>query len=181
MPAAEIQMLPSAAGHDPALVAGLTELVNQVYAVAERGLWAEGAARTTAGEMAELVAAGEIAVARVSGEIAGGVRVRRLESGEGEFGMLVSAPAHRGSGVGRELVRFAEDLSRGRGLAAMRLELLVPRDWRHPGKVFLREWYTRRGYRLAGTRDVTDGHPHLAPLLATPCDIHVYRKPLTTT
>ncbi|GII82220.1 GNAT family N-acetyltransferase [Sphaerisporangium siamense] len=180
MPAAEIQLLPSAASGDAALVAGLTELVNQVYAVAEEGLWAEGAARTTTGEMAGLIAAGEIAVARVSGEIAGGVRVRRPAGGEGEFGMLVSAPGHRGSGVGRELVRFAEDLSRDRGLGVMRLELLVPRGRRHPGKVFLEEWYTRRGYRLSGTRDVADGHPHLAPLLATPCDIHVYRKPLTT-
>jgi hypothetical protein len=28
----------------------------------------------------------------------------------------------------------------------MQLELLVPRDWRHPSKEFLKSWYGRRGY-----------------------------------
>ena len=45
------------------LVDPLTSLINDVYAVAELGLWREGATRTTATEMAELVPAGQIAVA----------------------------------------------------------------------------------------------------------------------
>ena len=92
--------------------------------------------------------------------------------------MLVAAPEHRGAGVGRELVAFAEARSRARGLRAMQLELLLPRAWRHPSKEFLKAWYGRIGYRRLRTGGLADTHPQLAPLLATPCDLAVYAKPL---
>ena len=92
--------------------------------------------------------------------------------------MLVAAPEQRGTGIGRALVAFAEQRSRERGLRAMQLELLVPRDWRHPSKEFLKAWYGRIGYRIVRTGSIDDAHPHLAPLLATPCDLQVYEKPL---
>ncbi len=60
----------------------------------------------------------------------------------------------------------------------MQLELLVPREWRHPSKQFLKESYGRLGYRLLHTRGIDDAHPQLAPLLATPCELEVYEKPL---
>ena len=66
--------------------------------------------------MAGLIATGQIAVARAGERIVGAVRVQRLDTGEGELGMLVADPAHRGTGVGRELIRFAERWSRERGL-----------------------------------------------------------------
>ena len=56
---------------------------------------------------------------------------------------------------------------------------LVPREWRHPSKEFLKSWYGRIGYRVISTRRMDDTHPHLAPLLATPCDLQVYEKPLS--
>jgi hypothetical protein len=36
----------------------------------------------------------------------------------------------------------------------------------------------QRGYRLIRTGSIDDAYPHLAPLLATPCDLAVYEKPL---
>jgi ribosomal protein S18 acetylase RimI-like enzyme len=93
--------------------------------------------------------------------------------------MLVADPDHRGEGIGRELVRFAEELSRRRGLDTMQLELLVPRDWTHPNKEFLDAWYTRIGYRPVRTGRFEQSYPQLEPLLATPCDFVIYRKPLT--
>jgi GNAT superfamily N-acetyltransferase len=154
-------------------VDAVVRLVNAVYAEAERGLWRDGMTRTTAAEVAGLVAAQEIAGAYGEGELIGVVWV----AGDGgEFGML--AAGRRGAGVGRALVDFAEDRGRERGAPAMRLELLVPREFPHPGKEFLAAWYGRRGYRrLAGTT-VAAAHPHLAHLLATPCDVHRYEKPL---
>jgi hypothetical protein len=44
--------------------------------------------------------------------------------------------------------------------------------------VFLRAWYGRCGYRIVRIGSVGDAHPHLAPLLATPCDLEIRRKPL---
>jgi hypothetical protein len=63
-------------------------------------------------------------------------------------------------------------------MVTMQLELLVPRTWTHPSKEFLRGWYGRRGYRLVRTGKLEDAYPHLAPLLATECDLEVHRKPL---
>ena len=59
--------------------------------------------------------------------------VRRVRGG---------AAGHRGLGVGRELVRFAERKCGRDGLVSMQLELLVPRNWSHPVKEFLAAWYT---------------------------------------
>jgi GNAT superfamily N-acetyltransferase len=173
-----VALLAPARAGDAALVARLAEVINRAYAHAERGLWHEEAARTTALEIADLVAAGEIAVATRGGELAGTIRVRDLAAGTSELGMLAAAGDHRGTGVGRALVDFVEERSRARGLRAVRLELLLPREWRHPSKERLKAWYGRRGYRVVGSSSVEAAHPHLAPLLATPCELAVYEKPL---
>jgi GNAT superfamily N-acetyltransferase len=176
-----IELLPSAAAQDASLVSGLTGLINEVYAAAEHGLWRDEATRTTEEEVAGLIRAGEIAVT-AAGEPAAGqrlvgcVRIQRLDADMSEFGMLAVALTHRGTGVGRELVRFAEATARGAGHATMQLELLVPREWKHPSKVFLAQWYARIGYTVFRTGSTDEFYPHLTPLLATPCDFVVYRK-----
>jgi len=174
----EIQTLPAGASDDATLMERIADLVNVVYAVAEDGLWTDDATRTTVDEVAELTRAGQIAVARLDGRIVGCVRVQRLDGSAGEFGMLAADPAHRGLGIGRELLRFAERACRADGLATMQLELLVPRDWTHPSKEFLAAWYTRAGYGVARTGTIDEAYPALAPLLATPCDFVIYRKDL---
>lgn len=171
-------LLAAGDSEDAELMRLITELTNRVYAVAEAGLWRDGATRTTLGEVVELTRAGQIAVARMNGRVVGCVRVQRLDEDTGEFGMLAADPAHRGVGVGRELVRFAEGRSRAEGLSRMRLELLVPREWTHPVKEFLAAWYARIGYRVARTGAIDEAYPALAPLLATPCDFVIYHKPL---
>jgi GNAT superfamily N-acetyltransferase len=173
-----VELLEPAAAGDARLVERLTGLVNDVYAASEDGLWQDEAMRTTTSEMAALIDAGEIAVARVDGQLAGAVRVQVLSDLAGEFGLLAADPEHRGIGVGRELVAFAERLSHTRGLEAMQLELLVPRTWSHPSKEFLDAWYRRMGYTVIRRTSVDDLQPELAPLLATPCEFVVYEKPL---
>jgi ribosomal protein S18 acetylase RimI-like enzyme len=94
------------------------------------------------------------------------------------LGMLVSDPAHRGQSVGRELVRFAEHRRREQGIDTMQLEVLVPRQWSHPSKEFLKAWYTRIGYRPVRLGQFEETYPELAPHLATACDFVIYRKSL---
>lgn len=174
----EIELLSAAESDNAELMARITELTNEVYSVAEDGLWTAGATRTTLDDVVELTRAGQIAVARLSGRVVGCVRIQRLDEGTGEFGMLAADPAHRGLGVGRALVRFAERKSSAEGVRSMQLELLVPRGWAHPTKVFLAAWYTRIGYRVARTGAIDEAYPALAPLLATPCDFVIYHKRL---
>ncbi|MET1071395.1 MAG: GNAT family N-acetyltransferase [Umezawaea sp.] len=171
-----MRFLPPSASSDTTAVQRIVDLVNEVYAESEKGLWLDDAARTSPAEIAELIRAGEIAVTEHDGRIVGSVRVQRLDEATGEFGMLAADPAHRGTGIGRDLVTFAERTCRERGVTRMQLELLVPRTWNHPSKDFLAAWYTRLGYELTSTGTLDEAFPALAPLLATPCDFRIYHK-----
>ncbi|HEY0539176.1 MAG TPA: GNAT family N-acetyltransferase [Actinoallomurus sp.] len=173
-----VEPLPPAAADDTATVTRITDLINEVYASAEEGLWADGAKRTNPEEVAGFVRAGQIAVARIDGRLVGCVRIREVNDTTSEFGMLAADPAHRGLGVGRDLVRFAERGVRNAGHDTMRLELLVPREWSHPSKEFLAGWYGRLGYTVTGVGAVEESYPGLAPLLATTCDFVIYEKTL---
>jgi GNAT superfamily N-acetyltransferase len=175
-----VKLLPPRESADAPLVSRLANLVNRVYVVAEEGLWIDGATRTTVPEMRDLVGEGEIAVATIGADVVGCVRVRELDAARAEFGMLAAAPDVRGRGIGRALVQFAEQRSRERGHRTIELELLVPREWVHPSKRFLDEWYRRIGYRVVRTGTIDRAYPHLAPLLATPCDFVIYEKALAT-
>jgi ribosomal protein S18 acetylase RimI-like enzyme len=179
-PPIEVELLSGAAHADATLMKRITDLANEVYAVAEAGLWTDGATRTSVDEIVKVTRDGQIAVARMGGQVVGCVRMQRLDERTGELGMLCADPAHRGIGIGRELVRFVERTSLADGMSTMQLELLVPREWTHPSKQFLAEWYSRIGYRIARTGTIDELYPELAPLLATPCDFVIYRKELTT-
>jgi hypothetical protein len=62
--------------------------VNEVYASAEEGLWTEGATRTSAAEMAEFTKAGEVAIVSQDDRLLGCIRIRKLDDGASEFGLL---------------------------------------------------------------------------------------------
>jgi GNAT superfamily N-acetyltransferase len=174
----KIAMVPAAKAADGGFVAEVVDLVNRVYADAETGLWRDGAARTDPAEVAEIVAAEELVAAWLDGRLVGCVRVQRVDAATGEFGMLAASPEHRGAGIGRELIAYAERWARERGLATMQLELLVPQTWTHPVKDSLRRWYTRIGYERVRTGHLAEAYPDLQPQLATPCDFVIYHKPL---
>jgi GNAT superfamily N-acetyltransferase len=171
-----IARLPPAAADDLMLTSAVAALINEVYAVAEEGLWVDGTSRTTAEEIAGLIRARQVAVACAGGRFVGCVCIQQLDSSISEFGMLAVVPSHRGIGVGRELVRFAEQVSRRERRDTMQLEVLVPRGWSHPSKEFITGWYHRIGYKPTRTATIEESYPDLAPFLATPCDLVVYRK-----
>ena len=178
MPAnpSQIEILPPNASADRVVVERLLDLINRVYAVAEEGLWRDATPRVSADELAELVRTGQIAAASRDDALVGSIRIHDVAPGTAEFGILVSDPARRGTGIGRELVAFAEHRARARGLIAMQLELLMPHAGGHPSKDFLAAWYGRIGYRVITTRRFAEAYPHLAPMLAVPCDLLVYEK-----
>jgi GNAT superfamily N-acetyltransferase len=174
-----VRVLEPEASRDGGFVGRLAALINGVYVISESGLWRGGTTRTTVDDLAALIEAGDIVVAGREGGIAGAVQMHDVAADVSEFGMLAAARDQRGSGVGRALLDFVEDRGRERGLRAIQLELLVPRGWTHPSKEFLKGWYGRRGYRRVRTTTMEEAHPHLAPLLATACDLEIHQKPLT--
>ncbi|WP_448005118.1 GNAT family N-acetyltransferase [Agromyces bauzanensis] len=169
---------PAASAADTELVTAIAALVNGVYEEAESGLWVAGARRTSPEEIAQLIRRRELVTARAGDVIVGAVRVQGLDDHVAEFGMLAADPERRGLGIGRALVAFAERWAGERGYPEMQLELLVPTSWTHPSKEFLRDWYTRIGYREVRTGELAELYPELAPLLTTTCGLVVYRKRL---
>jgi len=151
-------------------------MINAAYADGEQGMWRPGTPRIFEDEVRALLDAGELMVVRRDGALAGCVRVHALDTTTGELGLL--SAARRDSGVGRELITLAEAWARDRGLARMRLTLLVPRAGTHPFKARLHSWYSKLGYGVIARRDFADVLPEPARHLTAPCDLLIYEKAL---
>ena len=108
----------------------LASLINQVYAVAEDGMWQEmdgrPMPRTTTAEVHSLLSQRYLLLARTGDELVGCVCVKMLSPVLAEFGLLVAHPERRGEGIGRQLVGAAEKHGRDCGARWMQLELLTP-------------------------------------------------------
>jgi len=104
----EIKMLPCQASNNWVVMEHMTNMVNRVYVATEEGLWKQGTVRTTVAEITEFTRNGEIAVALSMEKIVGCVRIRKIDQETGEFGMLAVDEEYQGIGIGRELIRFAE-------------------------------------------------------------------------
>ncbi|MEH7223230.1 GNAT family N-acetyltransferase [Bacillus sp. JJ1566] len=178
MQSIEIHMLPCNESTNLVEMEHIANIVNRVYEASEGSLWIPGASRTTAAEIAELTNSGEIAVAQTMGQIIGCVRVRRINQETGEFGMLAVDDKYQGTGIGRELIRFAEQKCQNEQLRKMQLELLVPQEGTHPDKVILKNWYSRIGYQPIHTETIDASFPRLAEMLAIPCKFIVFQKEL---
>ncbi|WP_433174900.1 GNAT family N-acetyltransferase [Actinoallomurus sp. CA-150999] len=177
-PSLDIQVLPEEANEDTDTMRHLADLINRVYAGAEKGQWRPGATRTSAEEITELTRAGQMVVARVDGAVVGAIRVRHLDSRTGETGMLAVDPEYRNLGIARELRWFVAQLLRSQGITTLQIELLVPRDWEQSSKTFMADWNSRTGYKVVQRGAFEEHYPDLAPQLATPCDFIINHKEL---
>jgi GNAT superfamily N-acetyltransferase len=174
----QVELLAAGAADDEDLMDAVARVINRAYALGEDGLWVEGTTRTNPAEVAELVRSGGMLVATLDGEVVGCGFVRPLDATTLDLGLISASPEHRGIGVGREIVRSAEDLARARGVTTMQLELLVPQGWVHPQKDRLRAWYTRLGYETVRSAPFEEIATHAESQLATPCEFLVFRKAL---
>ncbi|MFA8438451.1 GNAT family N-acetyltransferase [Pueribacillus sp. YX66] len=157
----------------------ITNIVNRVYAVSEGDFWLPGVDRTTIEEIRGYTSKGEIAVARLMGQIVGCIRVRRVDQEIGEFGLLAVDKNTQGEGIGRELVRYAEQKCQKEHLRKMQLELLVPKEGSHPAKTMLKNWYTRIGYKPIYTESLEALFPRLAKMQAIPSKFVIFQKELS--
>jgi ribosomal protein S18 acetylase RimI-like enzyme len=163
---------------DETLLERLAFVINRAYGVGEAGMWRDDTPRTSTREVSQLVRAGELLIARDGAEIVGCARTHLLDGGTADLGFVSAVPERQGTGIGRDLLNFAEADMRARGVGTMQLELLVPRDWTHPAKQRLRAWYERLGYEVVRTAPFEEIATHAASDLATPCEFLVFRKPL---
>ncbi len=156
----------------------VVRVINRAYAAGEAGLWVDGTVRTTPAAVAEAIRGGGMLVASLADRAVGCACVKRLDPATADLGFVSVVPERWGSGVGRELVRAAEDLMRARGVTTAQLELLVPREWIHPQKDRVRAWYERLGYTVVRSAPFEELGVHAPTDLATPCEFLVFTKPL---
>ncbi|KAL3952289.1 hypothetical protein ACCO45_014006 [Purpureocillium lilacinum] len=160
------------------------------------GIFHDGYQRTSTAEIAQFIKDQRLALARLvrpspspsagagvgtgAGDVVGCVYVKTLSPTLGDFGMLALDVTYRGGGLGRDLVRFAEDHCRRIGCTKMQLELLVPTTFEHALKTRMQAWYLRMGYRIVKLGSFQDEYPALAPLLTGPADYKIFEKDLTS-
>ena len=162
-------------------IANLVTLINSVYKEAEAGMWKDNFQRTTVEEIKGFISENKLMIAKLEGQIIGSSVVeKQVEDSIGKFGMLVVDPNLRGKRFGAALVREAEDWAKKQGLKTMKCELLTPKEWSHPSKVFLHTWYTRIGYvPQPNPKTLLDDFPHLVDSLECSCILTDYLKPLS--
>jgi ribosomal protein S18 acetylase RimI-like enzyme len=152
-----LSLAPSVRRATAADAAALAELVNAAYAVEE--FFVDGD-RTSAAEIAELVARGTFVVLEDDRRLAAAVYVER-----GYFGMLSVRPERQGMGIGTRLVRIAEALCEAQGCREVDLRIINLREE-------LGRWYRSLGYREVGVR------PYDHRAVKQPCHFVEMRKRL---
>lgn len=176
---ADIEMVPADRASDAQLVATIHDLVNTAYSTTERGLWVRDIPRVTPEDVAEAISNGRTAIALQDGRLAGTVRTRLLDASTGWLGVLAVDLDAAGSGLGRQLVTFAEQRSAALGASTMRLEMLMP-ALNHPHTGRLADWYGRLGYREVERRSLADFDPGAMSYWVAPCGVAVMHKPLSS-
>lgn len=173
----QIEVLPESASEDLVTMNAVTDLVNEVYATAEQGLWLPGATRTNVREIAELTRAGQIVVARLADVIVGSIRVQRLDRRRARPECWSPTRATE-IWESAALRHFVVEKLRREGVKTLQIELLIPRGWTQESKTFMAGWNERAGYEVVRQGAFEEQFPDLAPLLATPCDFIIYNKAL---
>lgn len=145
---------PTSSAEDYALFKHVTDLINTICTIAERGIFHESYARTHAEEVRDLLRAKQLALASTSctfsppSDVIGCVYVVQLSVNLDDFGTLVTAPKARRSGLRRQLIDFAEAYCRSQETTQMQLELVVPTTFVSESKAWLRVWYEKLGYKI---------------------------------
>ena len=159
----------------------LVEIINDVFFQTEGVLWPQDGTyyRTTVNEVEGYISNDELRFAIIDSKIVGLVKVVERNQDLGCFGMLVVDPNYRKHKLGSLLVSTAENLCRAKGMTQIELELLVPNEFILADKEFLREWYSRIGYKHEESVSFESLYPSHAHLLQTSCRFEIMRKILS--
>lgn len=161
----------------PETVARIVAIVNEAYHWSEAEQWTDEKTRTDMAEIGLLLANQKMLLAYVEDILAGVVKIEKVTTGIGGFGMLATDPDGLRKGVGRALVVEAETWAREMGLVEMEIEI-VRTEPPNDHKRLLHEWYSRLGYIEQETFPVAERIPEIAPLQRLTCVSTVYRKAL---
>ena len=156
----------------------ISTLVNEVYTIAESGMWSEAYQRTTEERVTQLIAKGELYGAYRGEKFIGCITLHQINPETAEFGMLAVDPNHRASGAGGKLVRFVEEVARGKGTNVMECGAMMPRKWKHTGRATVAAWYMRNGYKEISREPFEEKYPPTKNFLVPDIDHISFEKKL---
>ncbi len=151
------------------------------YAETEREVWGNNYARIKFDDYKDIINRGEIFGAFIEGKIVGSVHVYNKDDEAYSFGLLSADFDLKGKGIGKSLVNYIEQYALVNGAKFMDLEILRPIEIEVPFKVFLKNWYTKMGYKFVYSGTFTELKPNeaaKADKLIQPCAFDCYRKVL---
>jgi hypothetical protein len=118
----------------------------------------------------------------------GTIRLTPLTPQISEIGILTVDPDFRSSGLGRELIAFAEGLAVKDGVGRVRIEVPAPRtnaqglavvsSGKKKKRKYLRAWYEGLGYEFVGKRTLGESVPGLVQAFEEEVEILVLEKGL---
>ena len=162
------------------------DLVNDAYLRGEAGMWVEPQPpRTNIEEFKKLIDEDKIIVAYQSDSqdmnspVGSVLCDTKFDESKklAELGMLCAHKDCLGQGLGKFLVKSAEERAKEMGCEQMRLEILSPTNFQHQMKVRLHGWYTGSlGYTQGEPLDFSIDYPQLANLLQGPTVFTPYFK-----
>ena len=156
-------------------------LLIHAYAITEKEIWGENYSRLTLDEFKDLIAINEVYIARIDGEIVGSIHVSRIDHESFGFGLLSADFERKGLGIGRKLIKTAENHAISQNAKFMKIEILRPSNVELAQKKQLDEWYRRLGYDFVKSASFIELKPDKADKalkLITPTQFDCYEKVL---
>lgn len=135
-------------------LARVTQLINRAFEV--EAFFAVGD-RTSDAQIRAKLDVGVFFLAEIRDRLVGCVHAEHRENGRGYIGMLAVDPLHQGMGIGRQLMRIAEQHC----LQAHCTEVLITVI---NLRTELRPFYSRLGYVEHGTAPYSDAHRATQPV-----------------
>lgn len=157
------------------------QILIDAYARSEMEIWGENYARISKEEYSSLIRNGEVYFAFLAEEVVGCIQVFRLNTSSYSFGLLAVDELKNGLGIGRELIRTAEQLALTNDATIMEIEILKAENIPVEAKKILHDWYTRLGYKYYATTSFIALKPdkiEKAKNLINPSVFDQYRKVL---
>lgn len=159
------------------------EILIQAYAETETEIWGENYVRISLNEYRELIENEMVFTAFLENELVGTLFLSDNGNCVFSFGLLAVDFSKKGFGIGRALIKTAEQTAIKLGGEVMALEILKPRNQSVPFKEQLAKWYQRQGYEFVFSKSFIELKPtkiEKAKELITDAVFDCYEKKLNS-
>ncbi len=158
-------------------------LLIHAYAETEREIWGENYVRVSLEEYKQDIEKEIVFTAKLADEVVGTILLAPMGERVFSFGLLAVDFSKKGYGIGRALIKKAEQTAIELGGLVMKIEILKPKNQHVQFKQQLAEWYERQGYEFTFSKSFIELKPakvEKAKELKTEAVFDCYEKKLNS-